>query len=98
LFVIIHILSSPFLYYAFVSGGACGDGSRLINPCVVPKASLAHERSGFEFGTLIGIGSGKSSADDPSRCRERMGNWGVLVLGSAHPFHFPAELLQLPKN
>ena len=31
---------------------------------MVPKASLAHERSGFEFGTLIGIGSGKSGADD----------------------------------
>jgi hypothetical protein len=27
---------------------------------MVPKASLAHERSGFEFGILIGIGSGKS--------------------------------------
>jgi hypothetical protein len=48
--------------------------------CTVSKASLTHERCGFEFGTLIGIGSGKSGAHVPSRCRERMGSRGVLLL------------------
>src|SRR6266481_7007250 len=31
--------------------------------CTVSKASLTHEHCGFEFGTLIGIRSGKSGAD-----------------------------------
>ena len=47
---------------------------------MVSKASLADERSGFEFGTIIGIRSGKSGADVPSCCRERMGSRGVLLL------------------
>ena len=30
---------------------------------------LAHERGGFEFGTLIGMGFGRPGADGPSRRR-----------------------------
>jgi len=48
--------------------------------CMVSKASLTDERSGIKFRTLLGVGSGESSADVPSRCRERMGSRGVLLL------------------
>jgi hypothetical protein len=48
---------------------------------MISKASFSHQRCGFEFGAINGIGSGESGVDQLSRRRERKGGRGVLLIG-----------------